>query len=244
MANPIAIAAQQLSYRYDSGVLAIDNLSLQIESGQKVGIIGPNGAGKSTFLTLLNGLRLPLGRLEIFGHSVSDKDNLKKIRRLVGLVFQNPDDQLFMTDVFDDLAFGPRNQELAEDKVEQRVDQALNDLNSTDLRDRSTLQISFGQKKLIAIAGVLAMQPQLIALDEPTGNLDALHRRKLVDWVRASQQTIVITSHDLDFLWDTCSRIVLLNSAVMIADGTSSTILKDEKLLRQNQLELPLRFQI
>jgi len=244
MVNHLAVDAGKISYRYESGTLAIDNLSLQIKQGEKVGIIGPNGAGKSTFLTLLNGLRLPTGRLDIFGQTVSDKDNLKKIRSMVGLVFQNPDDQLFMTDVYDDLAFGPRNQSLDEDEVQQRVDHALQTLDSTELRDRSTLQISFGQKKLIAIAGVLSMQPQLIALDEPTGNLDALHRRKLIDWLNDSKQSIVITSHDLDFLWDTCSRIVLLNSGVLVVDGNLETILKDENLLKQNQLELPLRFQV
>ncbi len=244
MAYNVAIEAEAVSFRYPAGTLALERLDLRIMEGEKVGIIGPNGAGKSTLLTLLNGLRLPEGHLEIFGKAVSDKKNIKEIRRLAGLVFQNPDDQLFMTEVFDDVAFGPRNQGLEESEVEQRVNEALQILNSRELYNSSTIHISFGQKKLIAIAGVLAMKPELIALDEPSGNLDAFHRRKLIDWMNISRQTIVVTSHDLDFLWDTCTRIILLNKGMVVADGQPDTILKNKTLLLQNQLELPLRFQV
>lgn len=243
MARTIAIEAKAVSFRYPSGTLAIDKLNIKIFQGEKIGIIGPNGAGKSTFLTLLNGLRIPEGRLEIFGKALSEKKNIKEIRALAGLVFQNPDDQLFMTEAYDDLAFGPRNQGLAEGETEQRVNEALRILNSGNLREASTVHISFGQKKLIAIAGVLAMKPALIALDEPSGNLDAFHRRKLIDWMDASRQTIVVTSHDLDLLWETCSRIILLNKGSLVADGPAEVILKDKTLLMRNQLELPLRFQ-
>ena len=244
MAPVVAIEAKAVSFRYPSGTLALDNLNLKIQQGEKVGIIGPNGAGKSTFLTLLNGLRLAEGQLKVFGRPLSDKKNINEIRRMVGLVFQNPDDQLFMTEVYDDLAFGPRNQGLAEDAAEQRVAEALQTLNSSGLRDRSTVHISFGQKKLVAIAGVLAMRPALIALDEPSGNLDAFHRRKLIDWMGLSRQTILVTSHDLDFLWDTCARIILLNKGQIVADAPTEVLLKNQTLLMQNQLELPLRLQI
>lgn len=244
MAAMVAIEAKAVFYRYPSGTLAIDNLNIKILQGEKVGIIGPNGAGKSTFLTLLNGLRIANGVLKVFGLPLSGKKNITEIRRRVGLVFQNPDDQLFMTEVYDDLAFGPRNLGLSEDTVEERVSEALQTLNSSGLRDRSTVQISFGQKKLIAIAGVLAMQPALIALDEPSGNIDAFHRRKLIDWMQMSRQTIVVTSHDLDLLWDTCTRIILLNKGRVVADAPTQVVLKNKTLLMQNQLELPLRLQV
>lgn len=243
MAPPLAVLARQVSFRYDTGITALNGINLSVEQGEKVGIIGPNGAGKSTFLTLLNGLRKPTGQLDIFGLSLSVKENIKRVRELVGLVFQNPDDQLFMPEVYEDVAFGPRNKKMSEDDVKRSVSEALDVLDISALRNRSTLQLSFGQKKLTAIAGVLAMQPKLIALDEPTGNLDAFHRRKLIHWLNASRQTALITSHDLDLLWEVCSRIVILNEGRVIANDASSVILKNESLLKENKLELPFRFQ-
>ncbi len=242
MATRVAVQADQLYYRYNGGIDALNGIDLTILESKKVGIIGPNGAGKSTFLSLLNGLRLPQGTLEIFGTPLT-KRTQKDIRAIVGLVFQNPDDQLFMPTVFDDVAFGPRSKNCTPDEVIALVNESLENVDIKHLADRSTLQLSHGEKKLTAIAGILALQPQLVAIDEPTGNLDALHRRKLIQWILASRQTLIITSHDLDLLYDTCSRIIIFNQGKIVADDKTENILHNKKLLEDNQLELPLKLQ-
>ncbi len=238
-----AIHIRDVSYRYPDGILALDGVSLKIMPGERVGIIGPNGAGKSTLLNLLNGIFKPKrGFVQIFAQPITKK-NQDLIKQWVGLVFQNPEDQLFCPTVFDDVAFGPLNFGFNKEDVRQKVKQALNEVGLVGYEQRSTLSLSFGEKKLVAIATALSMEPRIVALDEPTSNLDALHRRKIIDWIGKNGRTCVITSHDLDMIYDTCHRTVILNKGKIIAVGETREILKDKKILESNDLELPLSFQ-
>lgn len=237
-----AIDAKQLSYQYPDGTQAIDSLSLGISEGEKVGIIGPNGSGKSTFLTLLNGVRKGTGSLKIFEVELV-KENLRKIKELVGIVFQNPDDQLFCPTIFEDVSFGPLNQGLEKAMVHSRVSQALKDVGLEGFEKRSSFHLSFGERKLASIATVVAMRPRLIAMDEPTSNLDLAHRRKIIRWIQDNRKTIILTSHDLDMILETCLRVIILNKGRILADGSVSEILNDKGLLTANDLELPIRLQ-
>ncbi len=240
--NSQAVRAENLRFRYPDGTVAIKGISLKIEPGEKVAIIGPNGSGKSTFLTLLNGVRQGEGLLEIFGLPVQ-KENLKRIKRMVGLVFQNPDDQLFCPTIYEDVAFGPLNLGFSPEEVKQRVETALRNVGLEGYGQRSSFHISFGERKLASIATVLSCDPQLIALDEPTSNLDLAHRRKIIRWIQQSSRTIVLTSHDLDMVLETCQRVLILNLGKIVADGHAREILSDRDLLESNQLELPLSLQ-
>jgi len=240
--NSLALKADKLVYTYPDGTLALQGVSFGIQEGEKVAIIGPNGSGKSTLLTLLNGVRRAEGYLEIFGLPATRK-NLVPIKKLVGLVFQNPDDQLFCPTIFEDVAFGPLNMGLPPDEVKKRVDAALSDVGLSGYQQRSSFHISFGERKLASIATVLAMHPRMIALDEPTSNLDLAHRRKIIRWIQNSRQTILLTTHDLDMALETCNRVLILNHGKFVADGPIEEILTDRQLLETNHLELPLSHQ-
>jgi cobalt/nickel transport system ATP-binding protein len=238
-----AIDAKQISYQYPDGTQAIDNLSLSIAEGEKVGIIGPNGSGKSTFVTLLNGVRKGSGSLKIFEVELA-KQSLREIKELVGIVFQNPDDQLFCPTIFEDVSFGPLNQGLEATMVHSRVSQALADVGLEGFEKRSSFHLSFGERKLASIATVVAMSPRLIAMDEPTSNLDLAHRRKIIRWIQDNLKTIILTSHDLDMILETCDRTILLNRGKIVADGDTRKILYQKDLLEKNDLELPISVQI
>ncbi|NOX89829.1 MAG: ABC transporter ATP-binding protein [Calditrichaeota bacterium] len=241
--NRSAIHIQDVSYRYPDGILALDGVSLKIMPGERVGIIGPNGAGKSTFLNLLNGIFKPKqGSVQIFDQPITER-NQDLIKQWVGLVFQNPEDQLFCPTVFDDVAFGPLNFGFKNEDVRQKVRQALDEVGLVGYEQRSTLSLSFGEKKLVAIATALSMEPRIVALDEPTSNLDALHRRKIINWIGKNGRTCVITSHDLDMIYDTCHRTVILNKGKIVAVGETRKILRNKEILESNDLELPLSFQ-
>ena len=242
-AGEIVLRLQEIHFAYQKSSPVFSGLNLQVRRGERLGIIGPNGAGKSTLLLLLNGLLKPeKGRVEVFGEAISPESEMK-VRQTVGLVFQNPEDQLFCPTVFDDVAFGPLNFGLSKEQVTARVRQALNEVGLSHFEERSTFNLSFGEKKLVALATVLSMQPEIVALDEPTSNLDAIHRRKIMRWVSQNGRTCLITSHDLDMIYDTCQRTIILNRGQIVADGPSEQILKNEELLKANDLELPLRFQ-
>lgn len=239
----IVLRLQEVCFAYQKGKPVFEGLNLEVKRGERVGVIGPNGAGKSTLLLLLNGLLKPdKGRVEVSGKLLSTETE-EQIRQSVGLVFQNPEDQLFCPTVFDDVAFGPLNFGMSKTQVKDRVRKALDEVGLTHFEERSTLNLSFGEKKLVALATVLSMEPEIVALDEPTSNLDAIHRRKIMNWVSQNGRTCLITSHDLDMIYDTCQRTIILNGGRVVADGPSKQILKDEKLLKANDLELPLRFQ-
>jgi cobalt/nickel transport system ATP-binding protein len=237
-----ALSCCDVSFSYPNGTIAVSGINLTIKDKEKVGIIGPNGAGKSTFLSLLNGIRVAEGSIEIYGIPVN-KQNSAKIKSFVGLIFQNPDDQLFCSTIFEDVAFGPFNLGLKKEEVIQKTREALSEVGLQGYDSRSSLHLSFGERKLAAIATVLSMSPKIIAMDEPTSNLDPKHRRKIINWVKNNARTTLIISHDLDMLLETCQRILVLNSGRLIADDFVENVLMDKNLLEKNDLELPLSLQ-
>jgi cobalt/nickel transport system ATP-binding protein len=239
--NKHLIEATNLSYNYPDGTPALQGVSLQIRPGETIALIGANGAGKSTLLLHLNGCLLPLqGNLQISDLPVTKK-NLAAIRRAVGLVFQNPDDQLFMPTVSDDVAFGPLNLGLALPEVEVRVTEALAQVGLTHLRHKPPYRLSGGEKRLAAIATVLAMHPDILVLDEPSSNLDPRSRRNLINLLHTLPHTKIIATHDLDLVLDLCPRVLILHQGRIIADGAPSDLLQNDELLERSHLEKPLR---
>jgi cobalt/nickel transport system ATP-binding protein len=236
------IRIDHLSYNYPDGQPALENASLVIRQGETVGIIGPNGAGKSTLLLHLNGLLQGNGAVQVFGMPVKDK-NLKVIRMKVGLVFQDPNDQLFSPTVFEDVAFGPMNMMLTEDEVRQRVSQALHWVGMTGYESRSSHHLSRGEKKRIAIATVLSMNPEILVLDEPTSDLDPRTKWALVDLLEELPMTKIITSHDLEVVRALCQRTILLDKGRVVADGSTDSIMYDVPLLEAHSLAPPRRTQ-
>jgi len=228
-----------LSYTYPDGTHALDGVSLKAEEGERLGIVGPNGAGKSTLLQHLNGLLCGTGRVEVCGVPVSD-GRLAEVRLKVGVVFQDPEDQLFMPTAFDDVAFGPLNIGLGRDAVLERAERALRQVDMSYAAGRSSHHLSFGEKKRLCVAAVLAMEPELLALDEPTANLDPRHRRQLIELLQRFDHTMLVASHDLDAVLDLCRRVVLLEGGKVVADGPAERILTDRALLEAHGLELPL----
>ncbi len=234
------VEVRDLHYRYPDGVEALKGVSFEVEEGESVGIVGPNGAGKSTLLLHLNGILLgysPSGSdpVRIKGIPVR-RETLSQIRRLVGLVFQDPNDQLFSPTVFDDVAFGPLNMGLPPEEVVERVKRALQAVGMAGYENRSPHHLSFGEKKRVAIATVLAMAPEILVLDEPTANLDPVGRWELMELLRSLPHTRVIASHDLDFVEKMCDKVVVLNSGKVLACGPASQILKDRSLLTRARL--------
>jgi cobalt/nickel transport system ATP-binding protein len=242
MENSLLISLKNVSYMYPDKTRAIDELSVDIREGEKVAVIGPNGAGKSTLLTLLNGVLKATGEIKISGIPLSTK-TIKTIRSKIGVVFQNPEDQLFCPTLFEDIAFGPLNFGLSQAEAAHMVTQALQEVGLPGYENRSSLHLSYGEKKLASIATVLSSNPQLIALDEPSSNLDPFHRRKIIFWLKCSDRTILLASHDLDMVAETCDRVLILGSGKIVCDGPVGDILTNQQLLEQNGLELPLSLQ-
>ena len=237
------LAIEKLNYAYPDGHQAIRDVNLKIEEGESIALVGANGAGKSSLFKLIIGIsEIKEGSIKVEELAVGKK-TLKDIRRKVGMVFQNPDDQLFMTKVYDDIAFGPRNELLTEEEVEERVVNALEQLGITHLRDRMPHRLSGGEKRVIAIASVLAMNPRVILFDEPTSFLDPQARRNVINTLDSLKMTKIIATHDLDMALDICDRVIILHHGSVFADGTVKDILLDEKLLSQCHLELPLCMQ-
>ena len=236
----IHIDVDNLNFSYENGTPVLTDLSLHAGENESVGIIGANGVGKSTFLKLLVGLNLSFtGQIRIEEIPL-EKKTLPKIREKIGYVFQDSDSQLFMTTVGEDVAFAPRNYGLPEEEVERRVTEALEKVHILPLRDKAVFKLSGGEKKLASLATILSTTPDMIFLDEPSVALDPKNRRNLIRVLNEFSHLKLIASHDLDFIWDTCSRVVLMNNGRIIADGTPDEILKNEKLLTENGLELPL----
>jgi cobalt/nickel transport system ATP-binding protein len=236
--NRTVIKVSNLNYAYPDGKQALKNVSMEIEEGECVGIIGPNGAGKSTLLLNLNGILRGKGLIEVCGLEMNDA-NVAEIRKKVGLVFQNPDHQLFMPTVFEDVAFGPMNLNYSKEEINWMVEKALREVDGFDFVQRASFHLSVGEKKRVSIATVLSMKPSVIAFDEPSGNLDPKHRRELIGFLKKSELTRVITSHDLDFVLEVCSRVILLDRGEIAAAGSSLEILGDQKLLETHDLEIP-----
>jgi cobalt/nickel transport system ATP-binding protein len=237
-----AVQAEGLAYSYPDGSPALRGVDLTIGAGERVALLGPNGAGKTTLVLHLNGILLPsAGWVRIGGLDVV-KENFKEIRRRVGVVFQDPDDQLFMPTVRDDVAFGPANLGLRGGELDARIAGALDAVGMADAAGRPPHHLSFGQRRRIALATVLAMDPQILVLDEPTSNLDPAARRDLADILVELQVTALIATHDLPYALELCPRSVILNDGVIVADGPTPEILGDAALMAANRLELPLGF--
>ena len=237
------IEARDLVFTYPDGTRALDGVSFRITHGEAVAVVGANGAGKSTLLSHLNGVLTPTAGTVRIGDYPLKKETLPRIRRSVGMVFQDPDDQLFMPTVFDDVAFGPLNMGLPADEVEARVTAALATVGATDLRDRPPYRLSGGQKRAVAIAAVLAMAPDVLVMDEPSAGLDPLARRKLIELLGAFSHTRIIATHDLDLVLDLCERTIVLKDGHVIADGRTADIFRDDELLAQSRLEKPFTLQ-
>jgi cobalt/nickel transport system ATP-binding protein len=234
---------QDVHYRYPDGTAALNGLSLRITHGESVGIVGANGAGKSTLLMHSNGFLLPQSGSITIGDLKLDKKTRQEIRKKVGLIFQNPDDQLFMPTVFDDVAFGPLNLGLSPERTRECVDEALETVGCLGLRDKPPHHLSGGQKSAVAIAAVIAMQPDILVMDEPASHLDPKSRRALINLLRHFHHTKIIASHDLDLILDVCKRCVIIQEGKVIADGPAEELLSNRQLLEENNLELPLSFQ-
>jgi cobalt/nickel transport system ATP-binding protein len=237
------VEVKNLQHIYPDGTVALHDVSFLIRHGESVAIIGANGAGKSTLLLHLNGY-LPATSGEIvIGDAKLAKENLVQIRRTVGMVFQDPDDQLFMPTVFDDVAFGPLNMGLAAKEVETRVMDALHRVEAADLRDKPPYHLSGGEKKRVAIATVLSMLPEILVLDEPTNGLDPHARRQLIALLQVFHHTRIVTSHDLDMVLELCERTIVLQEGRVMADGPTLDIFADEELLKTCRLEKPFAMQ-
>lgn len=234
---------KNLKYSYSNGKEAVSDISFKIYHGEAVGIIGANGAGKSTLLLLLMGILHPQEGQVCIGEVKMTSKTLPSIRQRIGMVFQDSNNQLFMTSVYDDVAFGPRNSGLSEDEVEQRVQHALEQVGIEHLKERAPYQLSEGEKRAASIATVLSMQPDILVMDEPTSSLDPQSRRRFIKLIKEFKHTRIITSHDLDMVYDTCERIIVLKNGLVAAEGSTESILRDEKLLRECGLELPLGLQ-
>lgn len=237
------VEAIDLQYTYPDGTVGLNGVSFRITHGESVAMVGANGAGKSTLLLHLNGyLSATHGEVRIGEYPVTAK-NVKSVRRSVGMVFQDPDDQLFMPTVFDDVAFGPLNLGLEETEVERKVVQALETVGVPHLKKRPPYKLSGGEKRAVAIATVLAMSPDILVMDEPTSSLDPMSRSRLIDLLKTFQHTKIIATHDLDMALDLCERTIVLHQGRIMADGLTLTLFQDESLLARSHLEKPLKMQ-
>lgn len=233
------IEVKDVSFVYPDGYEGLKNISFTIREGESVGIIGANGAGKSTLMRVLMGLLEFQGEIRIQGMELNNK-NLPEIRKVMGMVFQNPDDQIFHARVEDDILFGPRNYGEEEKIIKEREERILAGFHQTQLKGKYTHKLSGGEKRIAALAGVLIMEPDVILMDEPVSYLDPRARKYLIAHLKELSQTKLITSHDLDMTAEVCSRVLLLHEGRLAADGPAKEILWDEELLTSHGLELPL----
>ena len=233
------IEFRHVDFSYEKDRPVLRDLSFRIEKGESVGLIGANGAGKSTVMKLLLGLLTPKsGEILVDGVPVGKK-TLAEIRRKLGFVLQNSDNQMFMPTVYEDMIFAPLNYGLSREEAERRVDAVLEKLGLQELKHRHNHRISGGEKRMAAIATILAMDPEAVLMDEPSSALDPCNRRLVINTIRELRQTKLITSHDLDMILDTCERVILLSGGAVAADGPADQILRDRALLEAHRMELP-----
>ena len=241
MSTPV-LDIQGLAFAYPDGHQALFGVDLHVHRGERVALLGPNGAGKTTLVLHLNGiLEAGAGTVTVSGLPVVRENHLE-IRRRVGIVFQDPDDQLFMPTVRDDVAFGPANLGLRGEELENRIDAALTAVGMKDFADRAPHHLSYGQRRRVAIATVLAMEPEILVLDEPSSNLDPTSRRELGELIQSLDVTVLMVTHDLAFALQLCERSVILSDGIVAADGITRMLLKDDALLAAHRLELPWGF--
>lgn len=236
------IQFKHVSFSYEPDRPVLTDVSFTIGDGESVGLIGANGAGKSTIMKLILGLITPAGGEIIVDGIPVRKDTLKEIRRKLGFVLQDSDNQMFMPTVYEDMIFAPLNYMVSRGETDRRVDAVLEKLGIQDLKHRYNHKISGGEKRMAAIATILAMEPDTILMDEPTSALDPFNRRIVIRAIRELAQTKLLSSHDLDMILDTCDRVILLSGGRIAADGPADTILRDKELLEAHRMELPLSF--
>ncbi len=247
MSNQPSLLIQDLAFAYPDGNQALFGVNLRIEKGERVALLGPNGAGKTTLVMHMNGIHPTAhGKVEVAGILVDakEKDSIKKVRAKVGIVFQDPDDQLFMPTVGEDVAFGPYNMGKRGEELDKLVNDALTQVGMLEFRDRPPHHLSFGQRRRVAVATVLAMQPEILVLDEPSSNLDPASRRELADILRSLDITMIMVTHDLPYALELCERSLILAGGIIVADESTRNILSNEELLKANRLELPVGFSI
>jgi cobalt/nickel transport system ATP-binding protein len=245
MTTQPSLLIEELAFAYPDGNQALFGVNLRIERGERVALLGPNGAGKTTLVMHMNGIHpAEHGKVSVAGEVIdtTDKDLLRRIRGKVGVVFQDPDDQLFMPTVGEDVAFGPYNMGIRGAELDKAVDEALDLVHMSEFKERPPHHLSFGQRRRVAVATVLAMKPEILVLDEPSSNLDPAGRRELAEILRSLDVTIVMVTHDLPYAFELCERSVILSGGVIVADGKTSEILKDQPLLAKHRLELPVGF--
>lgn len=242
-----SLEIKDLAFAYPDGNQALFGVNLTVGQGERVALLGPNGAGKTTLVMHMNGIHPAAhGEVRVAGELVdaSDKANLRSIRSKVGIVFQDPDDQLFMPTVGEDVAFGPYNMGVRGSELEKVVVDALELVGMAEFKDRPPHHLSFGQRRRVAVATVLAMKPEILVLDEPSSNLDPASRRELADILRSLAITIVMVTHDLPYALELCERSVILSGGIIVADNKTREVLSDKNLLQAHRLELPVGFTI
>ena len=242
-----SLLIEDLACAYPDGNQALFGVNLRVERGEFVAILGPNGAGKTTLVMHMNGIHpAEHGSVSVAGEVIdtNDKDLLRRIRGKVGVVFQDPDDQLFMPTVGEDIAFGPYNMGLRGAELDAAVDHALALVHMSEFKDRPPHHLSFGQRRRVAVATVLAMKPEILVLDEPSSNLDPASRRELANILRELKITTLMVTHDIPYAYELCERSIILSGGIVVADGDTKTILSDSKLLSENRLELPVGFSL
>lgn len=240
MTNPPSLLVTDLAFAYPDGNQALYGVNLRIERGERVALLGPNGAGKTTLVMHLNGLHpAQLGAVEVAGERIDtdDREALRRIRGKVGIVFQDPDDQLFMPTVREDVAFGPHNLGLRGAELDAEVARALELVGMLEYADRPPHHLSFGQRRRVAVATVLAMRPEILILDEPSSNLDPASRRELAEILRSLDITMLMVTHDLPYALALCERSVILSDGAIVADGNTAAILNDAELMKAHRLE-------
>jgi cobalt/nickel transport system ATP-binding protein len=242
-----SLLIEELAFAYPDGNQALFGVNLRVERGERLALLGPNGAGKTTLVMHINGIHpAEHGTVSVAGEVIDtrDKELLRRIRGKVGVVFQDPDDQLFMPTVGEDIAFGPYNMGLRGAELDAAVDEALALVHMSEFKDRPPHHLSFGQRRRVAVATVLAMKPEILVLDEPSSNLDPASRRELADILRSLSITIVMVTHDLPYALELCERTVILSGGLIVADKATREILGDKELLAAHRLELPVGFVI
>jgi cobalt/nickel transport system ATP-binding protein len=237
MSHYAALDIEDLHFRYPDGTEALNGVNLHLHDGDRIGLLGPNGAGKSTLLLHLNGIHTPVsGSVSVYGMTVQKK-TLREVRQRVGLIFQNPDDQLFCPTLYDDIAFGARQMGMADHDVSHRVHHAIEEVGLDQaLLKKNVFHLSFGQKKLASIATVLAMDARILVFDEPTIGLDPRARKMIVKLLHHIGRTQIVASHDFGLLRDTCTRVAVLHQGRIVADGKPGEILDDDLLLKRYEL--------